>query len=418
MKILIITSIDYFSRTHQRTHDLVEFLTEKYDVVVLHNKMLVEEIKSPILLNLISGLHSMLRKPTYLESARIHGKNTQFIGIKQIYHSNFESIRFISRPMKKVLSLVQPLLQIFFIFWPTILFFIVQRHKQFDVCFSQGPWAGATALLLKKLKVVKKIVYEDLDFYPMYIRINLNTRVGFYIAHWIERNVIKRVALVISIGKMLADMRKIQGARKVNVVTNGFGKHLHNVTPNLSSNTLVYAGTLAPWSGIKDLILSIKFALEKVPNIKLLIVGDGPLRDDLENLVQTLDISRNVVFMGRIPYREISSVFSRASVGAAVFVPSELTKYAVMNKLMDYMGAGLAVLATDYGENSKLVKLADVGVCVKHNPKAIAQGIIALLTDKIALRQYSRNAKIFTKNKDWDSLFKMEMKYVNEYLES
>jgi len=285
----------------------------------------------------------------------------------------------------------------------------------YDICFALDPWSGVVALVLKKLRKVKMLVYEDADHCSSYMFIRIGSRLAYYITDFIERNVVRRADIIISISKTLARLRRRQGAKHVYATINGFGKHLYGVTPDLSSNTIIYAGMLAEWTGVKELILGVKKALEKNPNIRLLIVGEGSLQPLLERMVKENNISENVIFLGRIPYENMHMVLSRASIGAAVFTPSETMRYAIMLKLMDYLGAGLPVIVTDFGENARIVKHAKAGICVKCNPDSIAHGILNLLNDKNKLHYYSQNAKNFSRGKDWDSLLNRELGIIMDY---
>lgn len=79
---------------------------------------------------------------------------------------------------------------------------------------------------------------------------------------------------------------------------------------------------IAKEKSLDKLIINHKELLKKHPNIKLLIVGDGPDKEDLENLVKELKIEKNVIFTGKVPLEDVQIYYHLASV-FATFSTSE-----------------------------------------------------------------------------------------------
>jgi glycosyltransferase involved in cell wall biosynthesis len=415
MRVLVITSIDFSSRMHQRTHDLVSYLSKFHEVVVIHNPCLIRNIRKPVASMLIRNMLSFLLRP--LQLSIFHNKNGKailLVGTRQPFSTESEMLERSSPLFRLLLYVAQPFFHMFLIFSPAFSFFASLYPSKYDVCIAEGPWGGAVSTLLRKAHVVQKVVYEDLDFFPAYAGINSKTKLGYYLTHWIERNAIRRADLVISVGHLLADLRKSQGAKEVHVLSNGYSNEFSQLSPNLTSTTVAYAGALTDWSGVLDLIKAIELASESIPDIRLLIMGDGPKKAYLEKVISCDGIGKRVEFVGKLEYEMVGDVLAKASVGAAIFVPSQLTKYAVMCKLMDYLGVGLPVLAIDFGENGALVKQNEAGICVKCDPESIANGLVKLLQDPKLLAAYSAKAKEAARGKDWDSILKDETELIEK----
>ena len=70
---------------------------------------------------------------------------------------------------------------------------------------------------------------------------------------------------------------------------------------------------------IDKLIIEFSKLIDRIPNIKLLLVGDGPDKKNLKDLVKSLNISKNVIFVGKVPiekiqiYYQLMDVFSTFS---------------------------------------------------------------------------------------------------------
>jgi glycosyltransferase involved in cell wall biosynthesis len=78
------------------------------------------------------------------------------------------------------------------------------------------------------------------------------------------------------------------------------------------------------------------------------IIGDGPLRPELEKLTHTLKIDNCVVFHGR--RNDVSDLMESMSIGV---ICSDSEGFS--NSVMEYMAAGLPVIATDSGGNAEIV---------------------------------------------------------------
>lgn len=102
---------------------------------------------------------------------------------------------------------------------------------------------------------------------------------------------------------------------------------------------LVAAGRLAPWKGFADLIRAMR-VLASRRNARLLILGDGPLRSELQRMVDELGLSENVSLVG---YVENPLKYFRA---ADVFVLSSLVE-GLPNVLVEAMMCGCTPVSTD-----------------------------------------------------------------------
>jgi glycosyltransferase involved in cell wall biosynthesis len=80
---------------------------------------------------------------------------------------------------------------------------------------------------------------------------------------------------------------------------------------------IVAAGRLAPWKGFENLIRIFPSVLKEL-EIKLMILGDGPLKGVLEKQIQDLDLSNNVSLLGYqdnpYPYYALADIFVLSSI--------------------------------------------------------------------------------------------------------
>jgi glycosyltransferase involved in cell wall biosynthesis len=153
------------------------------------------------------------------------------------------------------------------------------------------------------------------------------------------------------------------------------------VTLGVPSDAQV-VGVVANYRPVKDLALFLKSAhivAAAAPRAAFLLVGKGELRPELEKLAVELRIRDRVFFSdgrGSVPDH-----LARMSVACL----SSLSE-GLPNAILEYMAAGLPVVATDVGGNSELVADGVTGYLVRgRTPEAFAEPIIRLLRDE-ALR--------------------------------
>ena len=121
---------------------------------------------------------------------------------------------------------------------------------------------------------------------------------------------------------------------------------------SLQGNFIIgWTGSFRGFHGLEQIINAFQEVVKNNPDTVLVLVGEGKERTGIERLVNSLGIQQNVIFTGRIPYREIPlylSVFDLAVAGAKT---ADNFHYSPQ-KIRDYMAAGVPVLAPDAGEVS------------------------------------------------------------------
>lgn len=103
---------------------------------------------------------------------------------------------------------------------------------------------------------------------------------------------------------------------------------------------IVAAGRLATWKGFADLIHAMKILAAKGRAERLLILGDGPLRPELETLIGTLELQDSVKLLGYVS--NPLKYFAHAD----VFVLSSLVE-GLPNVLVEAMMCGCTPVSTD-----------------------------------------------------------------------
>jgi glycosyltransferase involved in cell wall biosynthesis len=141
---------------------------------------------------------------------------------------------------------------------------------------------------------------------------------------------------------------------------------------------VLYVGRLEAVKGVQRL-LAMWSAMPRRDAATLVIVGDGPLRAELEREAGARGLGRSVRFLGSQP--DVTPFY----VMADLFVlPS--TSEGLSNALLEAMAAGLPVVASDVGGNRDVVERGVSGFLVDWADTSATAGLVERLLDDAALR--------------------------------
>ena len=133
---------------------------------------------------------------------------------------------------------------------------------------------------------------------------------------------------------------------------------------------------LRPEKDHQTLLQATRRVIDAVPDARLLVVGDGPLRADLERLAASLGIAERVIFTG-----------SRSDVGALlklmnVFTLTSFTIECCPMALLEAMANGRPAVCTAVGGVPEMIEEGVTGhVVPARDPEALAERIVSLLRD-------------------------------------
>ncbi len=181
-------------------------------------------------------------------------------------------------------------------------------------------------------------------------------------ARSLARAVLRRARLVICASNALADAARELGAREVRVIPSGVDVP-ERVAEEAEPSEVLFAGRLSPEKGILDLV-------EAAQGMKLVVAGDGPLRDRVPGA------------LGFVPHHALGPLYERAAV---VAVPSHREGFGVV--CAEAMAYGRPVVAGAVGGLLDLVADGETGLLVPpRDVPALRRALERLLGDR-GLRQ-------------------------------
>ena len=165
------------------------------------------------------------------------------------------------------------------------------------------------------------------------------------------------------------------------------GKSLRKKQGWQNETVLISIGRLAPEKNWDTLVRAFATVAADQRDLRLVLIGDGPAKEDLQDLASELGIAGRVTFTGAVPFDEIPSYLKAAD--AFCFASVTETQGLVT---IEAMAAGLPVVAVDGPGTRDIVKNGRQGFLVDNDPEALAKGIKKLLNDPQRLKRFSESA--------------------------
>jgi len=142
---------------------------------------------------------------------------------------------------------------------------------------------------------------------------------------------------------------------------------------------VLFMGTLFDFSGLDALIPQFPEILKKVPEAKLLIVGDGPQRPRLEGLIAELKLQDRVIITGFEPYETMPQYINLAAVCINTFLITDATRDIFPGKTVQFLACGKPLIATGLPGMTAVVAGESQGIIYVNDADEMATEIISLL---------------------------------------
>jgi len=299
---------------------------------------------------------------------------------------------------------------------PTLIFRLaglLKRQKP-DIVRTYN-WGAIEGVVASKLGGVKRIVHSEHGFDLAEVLKQKKRRI------FARKLILKRCDKIIAVSKFLQKwLVETVGVDNNKVIYLPNGCDVKKYFPgrdgakrrelDIQDNEIVI-GTVGSLKELKDqesLIKAFASLTKSYADLKLLLVGDGPKRKDLEDFARELKISDKVIFAGNII--DTADIYRAMD----IFVLPSLSEN-LPNTLLEAMASGLPVVATDVGDVRYILDGENGGIIVQpKDVEGIAKGIEYYLNNKQAAKDKGNFAR--RRVEEFFSLDKMVNAYESLYL--
>jgi len=156
-----------------------------------------------------------------------------------------------------------------------------------------------------------------------------------------------------------------------------------------------FMGTIAVQDGVDYIIRAMDIIVNKkiFTDIIVYIIGEGDEAPHLKRLTHQLNLDNYIIFTGYIPLDQALEILSTADVCLSPDPSNPLNNLSTMNKLMDYMALGKAIVSFNLKEAK--VSAEESAFYVENNSAiAFAEGILKLIRDPDLTKKMGEKGKI------------------------
>jgi glycosyltransferase involved in cell wall biosynthesis len=194
------------------------------------------------------------------------------------------------------------------------------------------------------------------------------------------------VRVAVSAGVARWVRRRVPATQTVHVVPNGVdpGRFAaRGPAASSSAVTVGFVGTLKPWHGTDVLLEAFRRIAGAADghDLRLLVVGDGPLRQALADTAAAAGIADQVAFTGSADPAEVPALLAATDIAVAPY-PARQDDYFSPLKVYEYLAAGVPVVASRVGQVPEVIRDGVTGLLVEPgDPASLAEAIATLRHD-------------------------------------
>ena len=233
------------------------------------------------------------------------------------------------------------------------------------------------------------------------------------VGKWTLRSADKIICYTQMEKNKLAHMLKID-CEKIRVIPNGIDTDLFHPDEgsykkkSLSNEiSILWVGRFVRGKGVEYIVHAAKILVREFPNLKILLVGDGPLKSEIEGLIGNFGLEKNITIKENIANENMPEIYQKSD----IFVLSSLNE-GVPKTLLEAMACGKPVIVSEFPHLAELIK--NTGLTFpKGDVNSLVNKIIKLIKNKELAENLGKNGRNkVIKNHSWNNTVK---KTVNLY---
>lgn len=248
----------------------------------------------------------------------------------------------------------------------------------------------------------KPLVYDSHEYFTEVPELIGRPRVK-QIWEWLERRIVPKLKFTFTVCDSIAKIYTekycvpFRVVRNVPMAGTTSGKKENGKTEKM----ILYQGAVNVGRGLEQAIHAMHF----VENARLVIAGGGDIKTYLEKLVEKENLSAKVTFTGRLPLEELVQLTPQADLGLSIEEDLGLNyRFALPNKLFDYIQAQVPVLTTNLPEMAALVSRYQIGeITSSLEPAHLAKKINDMLSNETKRSVWKKNLETAARELTWEN---------------
>lgn len=216
----------------------------------------------------------------------------------------------------------------------------------------------------------------------------------------------KRAELMVNYHKLNNKPTVIRNISYLPEILDDSFKNEHLEFFDITATSVVYAGGMLAGRRLDKLIDAVN---QVGKDYKLMLIGDGPAYDSLSKKIDSLN-NKNICICKALPYAKLSAALINFDIGYLYYGTSDYNNlYCAPNKIYEYAGIGLPILANENPTVKKIITEENLGVCTDD----FVSGLKIMNTEKDS---YADALAEFVKNNSAEKEKELLLNVVNEVL--
>lgn len=210
------------------------------------------------------------------------------------------------------------------------------------------------------------------------------------------------------------DIQKIGTKKQIHVIPNCIQEE-NPLYIKPKREQFVYLGRLVFYKNLEVIIKSLKIIIERFPNVKFIIAGDGPHKKSLQNLVQEDNMQNNVKFEGYVTADKKKKLLAESN---ALLFPSTIEGFGLV--MLEAWQQNRPVLTSNIPPMSKIIENNKTGFVIDpYDEKQWAEKIIQLINHPNKSDEMGREGnKVLKINYNQELFYKGIVKMYQDVLKS
>ena len=303
---------------------------------------------------------------------------------------------------------------VFLLYTLSMLRAVLKLKRKFDLFIGIACFSTLFGILLKKLGIVKNVVYYTLDYYPMPIKLHINSLINRSIWH-LDKYCCKNSLLVWNISPRISEARKKLMKFSSNEYRHAlapltYGENLLRFRSlgEIEKDTIVFVGTISWNQGLQLVVEAMPELLKIKPELKIRVIGKGPSEKGIKDIISSKGLNDRFVFHGFVEKEEtLFDIVSRCAIGICPWTNDADNNviYADPGKPKLYAFCGVPIIITRVTAVAEEIGEFGAGLAIDYDKQQFINAVLKILNDSDSLERYRKRSYAFAQKYTTEAVF-------------
>lgn len=274
------------------------------------------------------------------------------------------------------------------------------EEEKFDILHFHEPWVP-----MLSRQILSRSQAVNIATFHAKLPETLMTRTMARVVTPYTKAVLNQLHVLTAVSEAASEYVRSLTDEPVSIIPNGIDLSVYKNTPQRNhdgdnTKTILYIGRLERRKGVACLLQAYKLLEEREPDVQLIVAGDGPDREKLEDMADDLDIS-NITFLGYITDEEKVKLLAEADLFCAPSLYGE--SFGIV--LLEAMATGVVTVAgNNPGYASVLQELGSLSLVNPKDAEEFARRLDVMLHDEGLRKLWKKWAKAYVQQYNYPNI--------------